>query len=307
MVEKDNKKRSWESNKIVQRFIKRHQALGIDGPAEQIYTHSHEGEWVSLSLDRFYQDNLITEVLYNVKSGKEATVYCCRGTSKSGYPLLAAKVYRPRIFRSLQNDADYTNGRWVKHKRELRAMDNKSRFGREFSFEHWIHNEFLTHQLAHEAGVFCPKPIAIAGNSILMEFVGDEQRSAPLLRNVRLAEDEKKPLFKKIIKAIDKLLSCNRVHGDLSPFNILYWQGKAQLIDFAQSVDPRFNPLAYKLFRRDVDRVCEFFGMESDSEHVANSIWTKHLFPVEGMPIYEFQDYLYEEYDWSNEGESGLN
>ena len=31
------------------------------------------------------------------------------------------------------------------------------------------------------------------------------------------------------------------VHGDLSPHNILYWQGEAKLIDFPQVSDPRFN------------------------------------------------------------------
>ena len=43
-------------------------------------------------LDAFIGDGSITDVLQVVRSGKEATVYCCRGASGE---LVAAKVYRP--------------------------------------------------------------------------------------------------------------------------------------------------------------------------------------------------------------------
>ena len=47
------------------------------------------------ALDAFIGDGFISEVLYQVRSGKEATVYCCRGGEVAGKELLAAKVYRP--------------------------------------------------------------------------------------------------------------------------------------------------------------------------------------------------------------------
>ncbi len=59
-------------------------------------------------LDAFIGDGSITDVLYVVRSGKEATVYCCRDAEGE---LVAAKVYRPLERRNFHNDAIYQTGR----------------------------------------------------------------------------------------------------------------------------------------------------------------------------------------------------
>ena len=46
-----------------------------------------------------YDQGLITDVLARVRGGKEASVYRCQGREAGS--LVAAKVYRPRRFRSL--------------------------------------------------------------------------------------------------------------------------------------------------------------------------------------------------------------
>ena len=53
----------------------------------------------------FYEDKWFTDVLYRVKAGKEATVYCCQAGPAVGHELIAAKVYRPRMFRAMRNDS----------------------------------------------------------------------------------------------------------------------------------------------------------------------------------------------------------
>jgi len=73
--------------------------------------------------------------LRQVKGGKEATVYCCAAHPATGQDLLAAKVYRPRIFRQLRNDARYRQGRQilggtakvVRDHRHLRAVRKGTR------------------------------------------------------------------------------------------------------------------------------------------------------------------------------------
>src|ERR1700682_5695454 len=76
-------------------------------------------------LDAFIGDGSITDVLYVVRSGKEATVYCCRGAASSNGDLVAAKVYRPLERRNFHNEAinrkaatprsaAATNSRWRK-------------------------------------------------------------------------------------------------------------------------------------------------------------------------------------------------
>ena len=55
-------------------------------------------------------------------------------------------------------------------------------------------------------------------------------------------------------------LDRHRIHGDLSPFNILWWQGRPWIIDFPQAVDARMNANSYALLCRDVENVCRFFA-----------------------------------------------
>jgi RIO kinase 1 len=69
---------------------------------------------------------------------------------------------------------------------------------------------------------------------------------------------------------------CNRVHGDLTPHNVLNSEGDLKVIDFPQASDPRFNPAAQELLRRDVENICRYFrqyGVESESERLADDLW----------------------------------
>ncbi len=67
------------------------------------------------------------------------------------------------------------------------------------------------------------------------------------------------------------------VHADLSAYNILYWEGKITLIDFPQAISPHENRNAYRIFERDVTRVCEYFarqGVRSNPPRLAAELWT---------------------------------
>ena len=45
-------------------------------------------DWIMSSLRHFYEQELIDDVLYVAKSGKEATVYCCTANPATGLELL---------------------------------------------------------------------------------------------------------------------------------------------------------------------------------------------------------------------------
>jgi hypothetical protein len=70
-----------------------------------------ERSWVLDSLEDFYAESFITSVLYRVKGGKEAMVYCCRAHPATELDLVAAKVYRPRGQRAMKNYSAYQEGR----------------------------------------------------------------------------------------------------------------------------------------------------------------------------------------------------
>src|SRR4051812_3607186 len=189
------------------------------------------------ALEPFFAEGLITQVLHTVKSGKEATVYCCAAAEHTGVELMAAKVYRERKHRNFRNDAVYQAGRSHGKHREERAFEKKTRFGREVQAMAWVGAEYETLRLLHARGLDVPRPWAGSGQALLMTYLGDTQDPATPLHRVTLEPDEAHPLFARLLHNIEGMLACRRVHGDLSPFNILYWEGQLTIIDFPQAVD----------------------------------------------------------------------
>jgi RIO kinase 1 len=252
-----------------------------------------EAQWLLQSLRPLYARDLIEDVLALVKGGKEANVYLCRGPQATGSRLLAAKVYRPQQLRNLRNDKMYREGRELlnhlgvpvknRNNREMRAIQKKTAFGAELVHVSWLMHEFLTLQRLHTAGAAVPEPIAAADNTILMAYVGAAGQPAPVLHGVRLPERETAALFDEVLRNVELMLRMGMVHGDLSAFNILYWRGQVTLIDFPQVTFAESNHNAYRIFRRDVQRVCEYFaaqGLRRPAQAIADRLWND----IVGLP-----------------------
>jgi len=248
----------------------------------------HERQWVIDSLASFYRDNVITDVTHRVKGGKEANVYRCTAHPAAGVELIAAKLYRPRMLRTLKNDAVYKAGRQLrgedgklmKGRREKLALAQKTTFGKHLDMVWWIGNEFSTQKALFEAGAAVPRPIGHNGNTILMDYIGDEQSPAPTLIDTSPEPGEAADLFALIIDNVKLMLQHHLIHGDLSPYNILYWEGTAVIIDFPQMVNARINPHAFELLERDVTRVCAYFArykVRSDPARLTRDLWLPYM------------------------------
>jgi RIO kinase 1 len=243
--------------------------------------------WLLDSLGSFYEHQWIADVLARVKGGKEANVYRCRSGAAIGSPYAAAKVYRPRSMRNLKNDQLYREGRLnldmdghpVLKDRDLRAIHRKTEYGRDLLHQSWITYELSTLETLHAAGADVPEPYATAPNALLMGFVGDGDSAAPALSEVTLERSEATYLFERTIRNVDVMLSHGLIHGDLSAYNILYWEGEITLIDFPQVVQPDANANSWPIFRRDVIRVCDYFakqGVRAEGKRLAEQIWRSH-------------------------------
>jgi len=243
-----------------------------------------ERRWIRKSLFEFWEDRLLTDVLYRVKGGKEATVYCCRAHPGTGRERLAAKVFRPRMFRAMRNDHLYKQGRGmmdgegklVYDRRSRLALRKKTAYGKALDTASWCMHEYRALVELHEAGADVPKPWACGPNAILMEFVGDEDGAAPVLQKLRLDRAAAAALFDRLVRNVEILLGEFRVHADLSPYNVLYHGGEIRIIDLPQAVDALRHPDAFGLFRRDVDRICAYFakqGVETDAFALAHDLW----------------------------------
>jgi len=291
------------TRKMVQKAdrFKQDQAEARNSFAFTYHPARFEEWWLLASLGPLHEHKWIRDVLRRVKSGKEACVYQCEAGAAVRPGLAAAKVYRPWSLRNMRNDWTYREGRAdldgegrvIVNDGMLHAIQKRTEYGRELLHESWIAYEFRTLEALHAAGADVPEPLMMSGNVILMDFIGDAGRSAPTLNEVDLEPSERRPLFDRVLRNMDVLLGQQRIHGDLSAYNILYWDGRLSLIDFPQVVSPRENPGAFRIFQRDVRRVCEYFarqGLEVDAARIAQEMWEAHGHTVtDEMPEEEVQ------------------
>ena len=250
----------------------------------------YEEGWLRTSLRDFYAQNLISDVQAQVKGGKEASVYRCAADVRTGMTLVAAKVYRPRMFRNLRNDKMYRQGRPIltgdgrpvkeTDQRLMRALGKKTEFGVQVEHTSWLMYEYTTLQRLFAAGGNVPEPIAAAENAILMSFLGDQYGAAPTLGGCVLEPAEASMLFQSVLRNIELMLRQGFIHGDLSAYNILYWEGKITIIDFPQVASSQSNINARFILQRDITRVCDFFaryGVDCDAESLTEDLWSSYV------------------------------
>lgn len=284
-------KDSEKKHKAKQAISEIAEAKGLEDGFKTTYQPArYEEGYLRDALKPFYDEELIVDVLSQVKGGKEASVYCCKGSEFGGAEYFAAKVYRPQQFRNLGNDRMYREGREIlnglgkavkpNETRITRALNKKTKFGEEVRHTSWLMYEYATLTELYKAGASVPQPVAVGDTAILMSYYGEPHRGAPTLNEVHLQPKEAKQLFEEVINSLEIMLARKFIHGDLSAYNILYWEGKITIIDFPQVVSPDGNPNAQFIFQRDIIRVCEYFnkqGVEVNGLSLAKTLWKKHL------------------------------
>jgi RIO kinase 1 len=231
-------------------------------------------------LDPFVDAGLITRVHATLTSGKEGTVYCCRAHPSTRRKFLAAKVYREHAASAHKWKETYFEGRERALKAQvIRAIRARTDYGKEVAASLWVSAEYETLRTLHAAGASTPEPFAQGERTVLMEYIGDGACPAPHLRGVDPDPSEAQDLFGQILDGVACMLRHHIVHGDLSPYNILVWKGRARIIDVPQAVDVRFNASALELLTRDVANVCAFFrpfGVEAEANAVTRDLWERY-------------------------------
>jgi RIO kinase 1 len=213
-----------------------------------------------------------------LKTGKEADVFLVRravpDTNRTS--MLAAKRYRDGEHRLFHRDAGYLEGRRVRRSREMRAMTNRTSFGKELIAGQWAAAEFAAlsqlWQVGGETGVVrVPYPVQLAGTELMLEFIGDWQTgaAAPRLAQLRPDPEELADLWAQLVDALSVMARAQITHGDLSPYNLLVHDGRLVLIDLPQIVDVITNPQGAEFLARDVRNVARWFsarGLQVDAD-----------------------------------------
>jgi RIO kinase 1 len=208
-------------------------------------------------IEPLIQDGLVDEVLRQLMSGKEATVYVVR----CGEEIRCAKVYKEANKRSFHQSVDYTEGRKVKNSRRARAMEKGTRYGRKAKEESWQNAEVDALYRLAAAGVRVPKPYNFHEGVLLMELVTDsEGNAAPRLNDLVLTPELSREYHGILMAEVVRMLCAGTIHGDLSEYNVLVDSAGPVIIDLPQAIDASTNNQACKMLLRDVGNITHFFG-----------------------------------------------
>lgn len=232
-------------------------------------------------------DEPYTDVHHGVlKSGKEAQVDLIERIGDDGRTcLIARKRYLPRqvtqkgqleamgVQRSsaFRHDVRYREGRQFRKSRDRRAIERMSTYGKKLLQDRWTGTEFDVMTRLWHAGVSVPYPIAYADDVFDLEYVGSWEMAAPQLSAARISTEQLADAFEQLIVGLRVITSAGIAHGDLSAYNLLWWDDRLWFIDFPQSVDIAANLQGVDFLHRDVLNVCGWFerqGFVVDAEEV---------------------------------------
>ena len=219
------------------------------------------------------EDGLIDEVIGQLMSGKEATVY----TVRCGSEIRCAKVYKEAMKRSFKKATQYQEGRKVRNSRRARAMEKGSKYGRKQQEETWQNAEVDALYLLANAGVRVPKPYGCFDGVLLMELVSDGSGGvAPRLGDVSMSAEQALEDHALVMHYVVLMLCAGIVHGDLSEFNVLVDDYGPVIIDLPQAVDASANNHAESMLERDVNNMTQYYGQfapELLGSQYAKEIW----------------------------------
>ena len=200
---------------------------------------------------------LATDVKGTISAGKEATVF---HASWHDFPL-ALKVFR---FYATPH---------AKGGKRKKMGGGKAGYSKDI-MSYWASREFWILDRVFRAGVKVPTPARHIDNMFTARFLGDNGTPAPLLKDAKI--EHPKRIFDSIINQIFTIYRAFIIHGDLSAFNILYFQNEPWIIDFPQAIDFASRPNRHRALKkgrpillRDITNIVKFFekfGISTEAE-----------------------------------------
>ena len=245
--------------------------------------------------DRPHPEWLVSEPCHVVdhgvgKSGTEAQVVLVErisdGVDDAGRScLIARKRYLPRHVTqkgqlealgvqrasAFRHDVQYREGRQFRKSRDRRALEQMSTYGKRLLQDRWTGTEHEVMLRLWRQGVSVPYPIGCADDVFDLEYVGNWEMAAPQLSAARLSDAELDDAFEQLLVGLRGITAAGIAHGDLSAYNLLWWDRRLWFIDFPQSIDIAVNLQGLDFLHRDVLNVCAWFqrrGLAVDAEEV---------------------------------------
>lgn len=216
-----------------------------------------------LSLGKLISDKVIEYLDFPISTGKEANIF--RGVTPDK-KFVAIKIYRTSNL-TFKHISKYIEGdpRFI--------CINKTRRGVIYE---WAKKEFKNLERLKKAKVRAPTPIKKTNNILVMEYIGDSEKPAPLLKDVELKDPEK--IFDELLTFISRMYRrAELVHADLSAYNVLMYKDKPYVIDVGQGVLLE-HPSSLEFLKRDIHNTVRYFskfGIKKDEEEIFERVIKK--------------------------------
>ncbi|NPA84992.1 MAG: serine protein kinase RIO [Crenarchaeota archaeon] len=236
---------------LIQRrkYLKRWKDKDLFETVEEVFDMSTQ-----LAVYELIRRGVIGELKGVISAGKEARVYC--GKSPKGDDI-AVKIYLTTTAEFRKSIRKYILG-------DPRFEQIANRGLRHLIYA-WARKEFRNLKRMEQAGIRVPKPIAVYKNVLVMEFIGENCKRAPLLVELakpvnQLDVEEWTRIFNTVYDYMIKMYQKARlVHADLNEYNIMYWNDEPVIIDVSQAV-PINHPYALEFLMHDIQQIRRFFS-----------------------------------------------
>ena len=247
----DRKEKRYETEQLMKtRRSEEYEAL------EEVFDRS-----TLMIIYQFMNRGVIGEIHGVVSAGKESRVYWAKDNEGKE---LAIKIYLTLSAEFRKGMLPYIEGdpRFKNVKRDTRSL-----------IFTWARKEFRNLEQATRAGVRVPKPFVVRNNVLIMEFIGKDGVSAPLVR-VKPPKDPAK-IYESLLSSLERLYcKAELVHGDLSEYNVMIWKNKPVIFDMSQSVSI-YHPMARFLLQRDITNLNRFFNKLGVNVSPNEEVYTK--------------------------------
>ena len=216
-----------------------------DGPFEWVDRRVFDAVFDRLTLMSLYKlmkNGLIDTLDFPIARGKEAHVF--HGTSENGP--IAVKIFHTSnaVFKNL---VQYIEGdpRFGGLKRRHRDL-----------VDIWVRKEFRNLSRLEKWGLAVPTPLGVHRNVLVMEYLGTPTAPSPRLRDVEVPNAQ--AVYDELLEFLAVTWQkANMVHGDFSPYNIMWHGDRPVVIDVGQAV-VQSHPKSQEFLVRDVTRLVEW-------------------------------------------------
>ncbi|MAY12584.1 MAG: serine protein kinase RIO [Euryarchaeota archaeon] len=248
-LDKADSKYGWMKEKRYNRMFKEIEGglSGVmgDGPFEWVDRRVFDAVFDRLTLMSLYKlmkSGIIDTLDFPIARGKEAHVF--HGTGLSGP--VAVKIFHTSnaVFKNL-----------------LQYIEGDPRFGglkrrHRDVVDIWVRKEFRNLSRLAKWGLAVPKPLGVHKNVLVMDYLGTPSAPSPRLRDVKVADPE--PVYIELLEFLAiTWQKAGMVHGDFSPYNIMWHDGGPVVIDVGQAV-VQSHPKSQEFLVRDVTRLVEW-------------------------------------------------